>query len=427
MPNEVRPLRWPDDRAALVDHFCRAHGPSDGELIGAWYGTFPGFDPDSSFVIDGDDGEIAAHATIIPRQLRIGAGLLPAGEITLSADPDLPAQHGLLHALCEAAHARLTEQGAALGLLIGFPDLGEKWQYEYAVGLYLTSFESEIATEAMLKAGHWDPAHSYERRTAERLGARGQPVTVRRYQAGDLAGVAALYEAASARGHYLIARDEALWEWQLDYLARIGRNEPDDFLVAEVDGTVVAYVRLITQGPVNWFREGDAASFCVIEAAGDHADGVEALMAAIAHTALTFGEERIGLYIHPQSALMQHALARGGTLRAFTGAGLVRLHDLDQALAHLYPTLEQRRLGSAYATRAFRLQISTESEQAEVTLGEGDAELVELEVPATVLVRLITGWYGADHLDTGYHERHLPLLRVLFPAGDPKIALADLL
>lgn len=427
MPHGVRPLRWPDDHAALAAHFRQAHGPGEDELLSAWYGTLPGFDPRNSFVIENEDGAITAHAMLVPRQFQIGASMLPAAEIAVLDTPDDPAQRDLQHALFEALHARMTERGDALGLLLGSSDVGDTWQYEYAVGLYLTSFESGIATEALLKAGRWDPAHSYERRTADRLGICRQPVTVRRYYSSDLPEVAALYAAESARGHYAVARDEAIWAWQLDYLARIGRYEPDDFLVAENEGRVVAYARLVTQGPVNWFLERDAATFGVVEAAGDDPDGIEALLAAIGHTALAFDAGRIGLYIHPQSALMRHALARGACQRAFTGAGLVRLHDLGEALDRLHPALEQRRLSSPYAARAYHLVVRTETDEGEVFLGMGEPEVVELEAPSTVVTRLITGWYGLDHLTTGYHERYGPLLRALFPQGDPRIALADLL
>lgn len=427
MPYGVRSLRWPDDRAALVAHFRQAHGPGEDELLSAWYGTLPGFDPRNSFVIEDESGAITAHAMLIPRQLQIGASALPTAEIAVLDAPGGSAQRNLQHALFAALHARMSERGDALGLLLGSPDVGETWQYEYAVGLYLTSFESGIATESLLKAGRWDAAHSYERRTADRLGICRQPVTVRRFYSSDLPDVAELYAAESARGHYVVARDPATWAWQLDYLARMGRYEPDDFLVAESEGHVVAYARLVTQGPVNWFLERDAATFGVVEAAGDHPDGIEALLAAIGHTALTFGAERVGLYVHPHSPLMRHALARGACQRAFTGAGLVRLHDLDEALDRLRPALEQRRLDSPYAARAYHLIVRTETDQGEVFLGMGEPEVVELEAPSTVVARLITGWYGLDHLTTGYHERYAPLLRALFPQGDPRIALADLL
>jgi hypothetical protein len=331
-------------------------------------------------------------------------------------------------ALLDALHHRMSARGDALGLSFGLPDLFEPWQYEYAVGLYLTSYESDISTERALAAGRWDLTHSYERRTADRLRARSRAVTVGRCYLDDLPAIQALYLADSAQGHYLIARDRDMWTWQIEHMLRIGRSDPDDFLVAEVDGQTVAYARIVTQEPVNTFREGDAATFSVIEACGDDPDGIEALLAEIARYAQTLNAPRIGLFVHPQSAFMRHALARGASARHFTGAGFTRLHDLPRALDYLTPALDERHANSPYAERSFRLVVATEHEQAEVYLGRGDEfEPVELEAPAATVARLITGWYGIDHVEMGYYARHADLLRALFPQRDSKIGLADLI
>lgn len=425
----IRNIRWPDDQEAILDHIRQAYGPDDYETLAAAYGSMPTFDPADCFVIDGErEGEIAAHAMIVPRQIQIGVSVLPTAEISMLSVLEPYQGYNLEHLLLEVVHDRMTEREDVLGLTFGNPLIFEPWQYEYAVGLYLTSFESDIATDLAVKAGQWDPDHSYERRTAERLGALNREISVRRFYSSDLPAVQALYAAESARGHYVLARDEAAWRWQIDHLARIGRNEPDDFLVAEVDGRLAAYARLVTQGQVNLFRDAHAARFNVIEAAGDHADAVEVLLGEIAHLAQAFNVDRIGLFVHPMSTFMQHALARGASLREFTGAGLVRLHHLPLALYLLVPTLEFRRANSRFAARAYRLVIATEHEQASIELGMGsDPEIVELEAPSTTVARLILGWYGIDNLTTGYSERYGDLLRVLFPRCNPKIALADLM
>jgi GNAT superfamily N-acetyltransferase len=425
----IRNIRWPDDQEAILDHIRQAYGPDDYETLAVSYGSMPTFDPADCFVIDGEyEGEIAGHATIVPRQIQIGESVLPTAEISMLSVLERYHGRGLEHALLEVIHEHMTAREDVLGLTFGSPLLFEPWLYEYAVGLYLTSYESDIATDLAVRAGQWDPGHSYERRTAERLGTLNREIGVRRFYFSDLPAVQALYAAESMRGHYLIARDEAAWHWQLDHLARIGRNEPDDFLVAEVDNRLVAYARLVTQGQVNVFRDTQAAHFSVIEAAGDHADAVEVLLGEIARLAQAFNVDRIGLFVHPQSTFMQHALARGASLRHFTGAGLVRLHHLPLALYLLVPTLESRRLSSRFASRAYHLVIATEHDQADIDLGMGsDREVVELEAPSTSIVRLITGWHGIENLTTGYSERYTDLLRVLFPSRDPKIALADLM
>lgn len=422
----VRNIDWPADQEAVLRHIRLVHGQTDHDVFSAWYGKTPWFDPADVFVIDGQSpGEIAAHAMIMPRHLQIGESLLPTAEIGLIGVMDN--YRGMFQALLEAVHARMTARGDALGLIFGVPDFYERWQYEYAVGLYLTSFESEISTDLAVRAGRWNLEHSYERRTADRLGTRNQTATVRRFEIDDLAAVQALYDAACACGHMMIARDETIWNWQLDYLTSIGFNEPDDFLVAEVDNQLVAYARFVTQDSINWFREGEAARFSIVEAAGDHPDAIEGLLGEIAQTARAYNTSRIGLFVHPESTFMRHALARGATQRDFTGAGFLRLHNLPLTLDLLQPTLETRCLNSRYAGRGYRLMITTEHDQADVHLGQGEGETVELEAPSTTLVRLITGWYGIDHLSTGYHERYADLLRILFPRRDPKIGLADML
>lgn len=424
----VRPMRWPEEQSAIVDHIRLAYGPEEYDQVISWYGAQPGFDPANCLVIEGEQqGEIAAHALLLPRQIQIGESVLPAAEISLLSVLEPYRERNYEGLLLEALHRRMSEQEYVLGLSFGDPWLFERWGYDYAAGLYLTNFESEISTEQALRAGRWSLEHSYERRMADRLGARSREVTVRRFYSDDLPAVQALYAQECARGHYLFARDEHTWAWQVEHLLRSGRSDADDFLVAEVEGRLAAYARLVSQGPVNVFRDTQAARFSVIEAAGDHPDAVEALLAQIGRMAQTFNVDRIGLFVHPQSAFMQHALIRGARLRFFTGAALLRLHNLGLALYLLEPTLESRRLNSRFASRPYRLIVTTEEEQAEAFLGMGEPEIVELEAPSTAVVRLITGWYGIDNLTMGYTERHADLLRVLFPRRDPKIGLADLL
>jgi predicted N-acetyltransferase YhbS len=424
----LRNVQWPDDQDALLRHILQVHGPTDCDLLAAWYGTTPRFDPADYFVVENDDGtEIIAHVGVVPRLVQIGQSLLTAGEIAFFGVLDSHQDQGIEPALLDIAHDRMVARGDALGLVLGTPNFYEAWQYEYAVGLYLTSYESDIPTDLALKAGHWDLQHAYERRTADWLGVRSRPLTVRRFYLSDLPAVMALYQAESRAGHSILARDEETWLWQLDYMTRIGRNEPDDFLVVEIENQIAGYIRLVTDTPLNWFREAEAARFSVIEAAGSDPDAIEALLAEAARLAQTFNARRIGLFVHPASQFARHALVRGASFRSFTGAGFMRVHNLPLAVQQLGPELEARRLASPYAGRAFRLVITTEHDQAEIELGHGTPEPVELEVPATAFVRLLSGWYGIDHLNAGYLARHDDLLRVLFPRRDPKIGLADLI
>ncbi len=424
----IRNIYWPHDREAILELIRQTQGEEDSILLATSYGQGPTFDPSDCFVIEGDqEGELAAHGMLITHHLQIGSSLLPTAEIGLFAISPHYLGRGYEGLLLDVLHARMAERDDVLGLSFGDPLLFEAWQYEYAVGLYLTNYESDIYVDLALQAADWDSQQTYERRTAEQLGVRRHGVTVRRFYLSDLPAVQAHYYEESTRGHYIIVRDENAWLTQLDTLARVGRSEPDDFLVAEANDRLVGYVRLVTQDQVNLFRGAQAARFSVIEAGGTDPDGIDALLAAVAHLAQTFSVERIGLFVHPNSLFMRHALLRGATLRHFTGSALVRLQNLPLALNLMVPTLEDRRMNSRFAQRAYQLVITTEHEEADVFLGIGDAEVVQIEAPSTTIVRLFTGWYGIDHLTMGYHERYTDLLRILFPQRDPKIGLADVI
>ena len=292
----VRTIRWPEERDVILDHVRLAYGPDEYEQVAAWYGTLPNFDPADCFVIDGDrPGEIAGHANLIPRLFQIGESPLPTAEISLLSVLEPYQGRGYEEMLLEALHRRMAERECALGMSVGDPRLCEALLYEYAVGLYLTNFESEISLEQALRAGYWSSGHSYERRMGDRLGARNSEVIVRRYYSSDLPAVQALYGEACARGHYCLARDEELWAWQIEHLLRTGRNEPDDFLVAETDGRLVAYARLISQGPVNVFRDTNATRFNVIEAAGGAALVAELVRVGAPLGLVPYGTEALGV------------------------------------------------------------------------------------------------------------------------------------
>ncbi|HIE55362.1 MAG TPA: GNAT family N-acetyltransferase, partial [Chromatiaceae bacterium] len=252
MPS-VRTLYWPDDYEAILNHLRLCYSPDEYDMLAAAYGDAPSFDPANCFVIEGDRSEIAAHIMVTPRQLQIGPSTLPTAEISLLSVQPAYQGRGYEGRLLEAAHERMTEAEYALGLSFGDPLLFEMWGYEYALGLYLTSYESDIALEHALKAGAWDRQHAYERRTADRLGTHNRDLVVRRFYSSDLPAVMALYTEASVNGHYALTREEDIWSWQIDYLMRVGRSEADDFLVVEADDQLAAYARLVTQGTVNTF------------------------------------------------------------------------------------------------------------------------------------------------------------------------------
>jgi predicted N-acetyltransferase YhbS len=427
---DIRGISWPADSRAIMEHIRLVHGPGDTDLLEQWYGTMPGFSPDDCFVIDGENGDIAAHLMLIPRAIRLGESVLNASEIGVVGTLETYRGQGYATALMQRAIERMSERGDPLSIIFGIPNFYERWGYEYAVGLYLTSYESSIDTELALKANDWSPSNGYQRRLASMLGVRGKDIVVRTFALDDLPAIMNLYNQASARGQYLFARNEDTWRWQIDYMSDIGRHDNNSFLVAEHDGTMLAYLRMVTSAPVNWFRREDAARFSIVEFAGDDPDATGALLAEAASCARDYDAERIGLFVHPQSTLMEHALARGGTQSAFTGAGFLRINDLDLVLNAMSNTLEQRLEDSPFASRRIVLRVTTEDSSAQLELG-GESRMVEtikLEIPAAELVQLLSGWSGLDNVSSGsYSMRHEKVLKVLFPKGSPKIAIADLI
>jgi predicted N-acetyltransferase YhbS len=426
---QIRTINWPQDRPAILEHIRLVHGPGDSDLLEKWYGTMPGFHPSDCFVIDGESGEIAAHTMLIPRAIQFGDSVLPAAEVGVVGTLDTYRGRGYATALMNRALERMAERGDAVSVIFGIPNFYERWGYEYAVGLYLTSYESGIETELALKAGEWNLAQSHQRRLATLFGIRSKPIVVRPFASDDLPAVTALYYQAAARGHSIFARDERTWRWQLGYMADIGRHDANSFLVAEHEDRILAYMR-VASAPVNWFRSEDTARFSIIEFAGDDADATDALLAEAAAMARDYDAERIGLFVHPQSALMEQALARGATLRSFTGAGFLRLNDPGLALGGMANTFQSRLSASPFASLNIALRLLIEQTSTEIALegSGGSQEVIELAAPAVEMIQLFSGWFGLDNLTTGgYDPRHREILKVLFPRGNPKIAIADLI
>lgn len=426
---EIRNVEWPAERDAILDHIRVVHGPADGDVLGKWYGTMPRFDPADCFVIPGEQGEIAAHTMLIPRFIHFGESVVQASEIGVVGTLEKYRKQGYASALMERALERMTERGDGVSIVFGIPNFYERWGYEYGLGLYLTSYESTIDTQLALKAGTWDLTHSHQRRMSSWLGLRNRELMVRPFALDDLPAVMNLYAQSAARGHAVMARDEAIWQWQINYMEDIGRADKTSFLVAEADDTLLGYIRMVTNTPVNWFRE-DASRFSVVEFAGDDPDATEALFAEAAACARDFDAERIGLYVHPHSTLMKHALVHGACLRSLTGAGFIRLNDLALTAESMIGTFQSRLDQSPYSGRKVRIRIAVENQSAELMIGTiGGKDLtVELEAPATDLIRLFTGWFGLSNLTPGsFSAKDKEVLNVLFPRGDPRVGIADLI
>jgi GNAT superfamily N-acetyltransferase len=426
---QIRTIRWPQDRPAIIDHMRLVHGADASDMLGNWYGSMVDFNPEDCFVIDGENDQIAAHTMVIPRFLHFGESIIQAGEIGIGGTLETYREQGYASALMQRSIERMTERGDAVSIIFGIPNFYERWGYEYGIGVYLTGFESYIETELALKANKWDFLHSHDRRLAAWLGIRQKEIVVRSFDLADLPAVMELYNQSAVRGHYVMARDEATWQWQLGYMEANGRYQSGEFLVAEHNNQIVAYLRMATDSHVNWFNP-ESSRFAIIESAGNDPDAIEALLAEVAVCAHDYNAQRIGLYIHPESTLMRHVLAHGAVMRSYSGAGFLRLNDLTLLLESMLSTFQRRLSHSPFATDAIRLRVSSEEQSAEISFGalHGMEEEIVLEAPSTDLMRLFSGWYGIDNLSAeGYSERHYERLKALFPKGDPKIGIADLI
>src|ERR1700687_5863170 len=103
---QIRTIDWPDEKEKVLEHIRLVHGPGDSDLLEKWYGTMPGFDPADCFIIDGDEGEVAAHTMLIPRVVQFGSSILPASEIGVVGTLDTYRKRGFATALLEQSILR---------------------------------------------------------------------------------------------------------------------------------------------------------------------------------------------------------------------------------------------------------------------------------------------------------------------------------
>src|SRR5258706_181611 len=61
---EIRSIKLPEDREAVMGHVQAVHGPDNAELLSHWYRNSPNLDPEDIFVIEGEQGQIISHAML---------------------------------------------------------------------------------------------------------------------------------------------------------------------------------------------------------------------------------------------------------------------------------------------------------------------------------------------------------------------------
>ena len=360
------------------------------------------------------EGEVVGHALVIPRQMGVCGVSASAGVVAFVAVRQDVRRQGIGTALVEDAIRLMRARGFLISHLAGTPAFYRRFGY----------------VEAYRRgAGRMRP---------EGLASHGGCVAIREAVTADCGALHRLFERENAGRTGCIRRDAGQWTWQLKanhpggYAAcnegLVGfRAERSDCLVAEREGEVVGYLRLMA-GPGILAHEGVAADGEVAAAllahAGEVARGVQA------------GE--VELSIPPDGSLGRWAAGQGATfLEGLDPEALARTLNAPALLKRLTPVLAERVRRSGMRGRSVRLLIETEGDRVAllvtpegVTAGTategGDWQVTLPEIGLTQMVfgtrdyaAVIGGREGADR---GLAE----WIATLFPAQRPYIYLGDM-
>lgn len=137
-------------------------------------------------------GEIAATATLLDEEVRVGSAVLPAGQIELVASSRRHEHRGYVRALMAWCHDLSIERGHILNVMIGIPNFYRQFGYHYSI-----------------------PMHSW----AESLGPPQETsqLTVRVATAADLPTLQRLQDQAQARFDVAMPHQPECWQWLLDH------------------------------------------------------------------------------------------------------------------------------------------------------------------------------------------------------------------
>jgi predicted N-acetyltransferase YhbS len=173
---------------------------------------------DENVLVAAEAGELAACVQIFPRTLRTAAADVPLGGIgTVYTRPDRR-RAGLAEALLARAADAMRAEGRLVSLLFG----------------------ARIAWYTKQGWRSWAPTRVLlERRAA--AGAAPKAEVGAFDPSSDLAAVRAIHDAYSGTLPGSVVRDDALWDASL----RNAGNPDEEFLVARVQGEVVAYARAV--------------------------------------------------------------------------------------------------------------------------------------------------------------------------------------
>lgn len=137
------------------------------------------------------DGEVAATATLLDEQVRVGSVTLPAGQIELVASAVQYEHRGYVRALTNWCHQRSAERGHIINVMIGIPNFYRQFGYHYSI-----------------------PMHPW----AESLGtpAGTSTLTARVATAADLPSLQKLQDQAQDTYDVAMPHQPECWQWLLD-------------------------------------------------------------------------------------------------------------------------------------------------------------------------------------------------------------------
>lgn len=138
------------------------------------------------------DGEVAATATLLDEEVRVGSIRLPAGQIELVAAAVRYEHRGYVRALIGWCHEKSVARGHLVNVMIGIPNFYRQFGYHYSI-----------------------PMHPW----AESLGSPdGAPsLTVRAATAADLLSLQRLQDEAQVTFDVAMCHQPECWKWLLEH------------------------------------------------------------------------------------------------------------------------------------------------------------------------------------------------------------------
>lgn len=342
----------PADTGALVAFYADVftwHGQPGPNVFFAEYvrdllrTTRPPYGPDNFTIVeDTRRGAIVSSLNLISQQWSYDGIDFGVGRIEpVGTSPDYR-RRGLVRRQFEMAHRWSAERGELVQVITGIPYFYRQFGYEYTIEMN-SSRRGSVAAVPTLKEGETEPYR------------------VRPAKEGDLAFIAALYEAASRRYLVTCRRDAQQWQHELTGRHWMSQNCRRLRVIETPTGKSVGYIAECT-------RLWSATFSCdSIELVPGLSYG--AVMPSVLRHLLAAGRDLIGKT--PDSdALYTVALCLGDDHPAYAAlpggfvpydrhyAFYVRVPDVPAFLRHIAPVLERRLADSPFVGHSGELKLT---------------------------------------------------------------------